>query len=144
MIVEKLQADLRAAIKGRDTVRTMTIRGVMAEVTRLEKELRRQPNDTEILQIVKRERARRDEAIGFARQAGRPELVAQYEQEAEVLDGYMPQQLGEAELAAAISAEMENGERRLGVIMKTLKERFGARLDGKTASEMVKRLLEQG
>jgi uncharacterized protein YqeY len=139
----RLQFDLQAAIKSRDTIRMMTIRGVLAEVTRLEKELRRPANEDEILQVVKREQSRREEALAFARQAGRAELVAQYEKEAQVLNGYMPAKLEPTELKAAILAEVERGERQLGAIMKALKARFGARLDGKSASEMVKQVLGQ-
>ncbi len=141
---ERLQGDLKISMKSGDTIRTMTIRGVLAEVTRLEKELRRPANETEVLQVIKRERSQRDEALSFARQAGRADLVSQYEKEAEVLDGYMPAKLDPTELKAAISAEVEKGELQLGSIMKALKARFGARLDGKTASEMVKQALGQG
>jgi uncharacterized protein YqeY len=141
---ERLQGDLKISMKSGDTIRTMTIRGVLAEVTRLEKELRRPANETEVLQVIKRERSQRDEALSFARQGGRADLVSQYEKEAEVLDGYMPAKLDPTELKAAISAEVEKGELQLGSIMKALKARFGARLDGKTASEMVKQALGQG
>jgi len=131
-------------MKAGDTIRTMTLRGILAEVTRLEKDLRRPANEAEVLQVIKRERSRRDEALAFARQAGREELVIQYEREAAVLDAYMPEKLDPSELKAAISAEVDKGERQLGNIMKVLKTRFGARLDGKTASEMVKQALGQG
>ncbi|MGH7836899.1 MAG: GatB/YqeY domain-containing protein, partial [Candidatus Binataceae bacterium] len=63
----RLQNDLKAAMKAGDKPRLMTIRGVLSEITRLEKDVRREANDAEIVQIVKRERARRDEALEFAR-----------------------------------------------------------------------------
>ena len=82
---QKLQEDLKASMKSGDRLRTMTLRGVLAEITRIEKDVRREANETEIVQIIKRERSRRDETLGFARQGGRADLVAQNEEEARVL-----------------------------------------------------------
>ncbi len=139
---EKLQSDLKSSMKAGDTIRTMTIRGVLAEVTRLDKELRRLANDDEILGVIKRERSRREESLSYARQANRPDLVAQYEAEAAVLDEYLPAKLEASELEAAIAEEINKGERQLGAIMKALKQRFGPRLDGKVASETARRMLQ--
>ena len=78
---------------------------MLAEITRVEKDVRREANETEIVQIIKRERARRDETLGFARQGGRADLVAQNEEEARVLDSYLPAALDENELRAAIAEQ---------------------------------------
>lgn len=135
---QKLQEDLKAAMKSGDKLRTMTLRGVLAEITRVEKDVRREANETEIIQIFKRERARRDETLGFARTGGRDDLVAQNEEEARVLDSYLPAALGEDELRAAIAEQIASGVNQIGPLMKALKDRFGAQLDGKIASQMVK------
>ena len=137
----KLQEDLKSAMKSGDKLRTMTLRGVLAEITRIEKDVRREANDTEIVQIIKRERARRDEALGFARQGGRTDLIAQNEEEARVLDSYLPASVDDKELRAAIDAQMAAGVNQIGPLMKALKDRFGAQLDGRVASQMVKEAL---
>ena len=67
---EKLQGDLKAAMKGGEKLRLMTVRGILSEVTRLEKDVCREANEDEIIQIIKRERARRDESLEFARRGG--------------------------------------------------------------------------
>ena len=54
-------------MKSGDKLRTMALRGVLSEISRLEKDVRREPNDAEILQIIKRERAKREESLEFAR-----------------------------------------------------------------------------
>jgi uncharacterized protein YqeY len=138
---ERLQSDLKAAMKARDSVRLMTIRGILAEITRVEKETRHEATDAEIVTVLKRERARRDEAIGFARQGNRQELVNQYEAEAKVLDGYIPAAAGEDEVRAAIDSQIKAGARQIGPIMKALRDQFGTRLDGKMASELIKSAL---
>jgi uncharacterized protein YqeY len=138
---QKLQGDLRVAMKAGEKLRTMTIRGILSEITRIEKDVCREANETEIVQVIKRERARRDEALEFARKGKREDLVAQYEGEAKILDGYLPSAVSEDEVKAAIARQIESGAVQMGPIMKALKEQFGARLDGKTASELVKQAL---
>ncbi len=137
----KLQEDLKASMKSGDKLRTMTLRGVLAEITRIEKDVRREVNETEIVQVVKRERARRDEALGFARRGGRTDLIAQNEEEARVLDSYLPASVGDKELRAAIDEQIAAGVNQIGPLMKALKDRFGAQLDGRVASQMVKEAL---
>lgn len=128
-------------MKARDTATVMTIRGVLTEITRLEKDVCRDANEAEIVQILKRERARREEALGFARQANRQDLIIQNEAEAKILDGYIPAGVGAGEIRAAIDAKVAAGVAQIGPLMKALKDEFGARLDGKLASELVKEAL---
>ncbi len=135
---EKLQGDLKVAIKAGDKLRLMTVRGILAEVTRLEKDVRRDANEAEIVQIIKRERARRDESLEFARRGKRFDLVTQYEAEAKILEGYLPAGVGEAELHAAVAEQVAAGVNQIGPIMKALRDQFGPRLDGKMASAAVK------
>lgn len=138
---EKLQDDLKLAMKARDKLRVMTLRGALTEITRLEKDVRRPATNDEIVQILKRERARRDEAIEFARKGARQDLVEQNQTEAQILDGYLPAALEPEEVKAAISAQIAAGSSQIGPIMKALREQFGARLDGRTASELIKQAL---
>ncbi len=137
----RFQDDLKTAMKARDTARVMTIRGVLTEITRLEKEVIREANENEIVQILKRERARREEALGFARQGNRPDLVTQNEAEARILDAYIPAGVGADEIRALIESKIAAGADQMGPLMKALKDEFGARLDGKLASELVREAL---
>jgi len=137
----RFQDDLKTAMKARDTARVMTIRGVLTEITRLEKEVCRPANEDEIVQILKRERARREEALGFARQGNRPDLIAQNEAEGRILDAYIPAGVGAEDIRAVIESKIAAGAGQIGPLMKALKDEFGARLDGKLASELVKEAL---
>ncbi|HUY28677.1 MAG TPA: GatB/YqeY domain-containing protein [Candidatus Binataceae bacterium] len=138
---QKLQEDLKAAMKSRDTRRMMAIRGLLSEITRLEKDVRRDATDDEIVALVKRERARRAEALEFAKQANRADLIEQNETEAKILAGYLPPELSAAEVGAALNEIIAGGATQMGAVMKALRERFGARLDGKLASDLVKQAL---
>lgn len=138
---ERLQDDLKSAMKARDQIRLMTIRGVLAEVTRTEKDTRHPATEAEVMAVLKRERARREEALGFARQGNRQDLIEQYEAEARVLDSYIPAAVDAEQVRSAIAEQMGAGQNQIGPIMKSLRERFGARLDNKLASDLIRSAL---
>jgi uncharacterized protein YqeY len=131
----RIQADLKAAMKSGDKLRMMALRGVLSEISRLEKDVRREPSDAEILQIIKRERAKREESLEFARKAARQDLIEQNETEAKVLESYLPATASADEVRAEIAAAMAA---QIGPVMKALRDKFGAGLDGKLASELAK------
>lgn len=128
-------------MKAGDKLRVMTLRGALTEITRLEKDVRRPANNDEIIQILKRERARRDETMEFARKGGRLDLLEQNQTEAQIIDGYLPAAPGSDEIKAAITAQIAAGASQIGPIMKVLRAQFGARLDGRMASELIKQAL---
>ncbi len=138
---QKFQEDLKVAMKAGDKLRTMTLRGVLAEITRVEKDVRREASEAEIVAVLKRERARREEMLEFARKGNRADLITQNEEEARILEGYIPAAIGEDELRAAIAEQIAAGVRQMGPLMKALKDRFGAQLDGRVASQIVKEAL---
>ncbi|MGH7906229.1 MAG: GatB/YqeY domain-containing protein [Candidatus Binataceae bacterium] len=140
---KRLQEDLKTAMKAGEAPRVMTIRGVLAEITRLEKDVRHDAADDEVVQIIKRERARREEALEFARKAGRADLIEQNEREAKILESYLPKPAGADEINAIIAEQIAAGAGQIGPIMKALRDRFGAALDGKLASGLVKQALEK-
>ena len=141
MVKQKLRDDLTAAMKAGDKPRMMTLRGVLSEITRIEKDVRREANEAEIVQVLKRERARRDEMLGFARKGGRQDLVDQNEAEVRILEDYLPAALSPDEVKAAIAAQISAGVTQMGPLMKALRDQFGASLDGKMASDLVKQAL---
>ncbi len=139
----KLQQELKGAMKSGDKLRTMVLRGVIAEVSRyeVEKDVRREADEAAVVQILKREKARREEALDFAKKGGRNDLIAQNEAEIKIIESYLPAALSPDEVRDAIKAEIAKGAAQIGPLMKALRERFGAQLDGKMASELVKQEL---
>jgi len=67
--------------------------------------------------------------------------VAQNETEAQILDGYLPAALSSDEVKAAIGVQIAAEATQIGQIMKVLREQYGAQLDGRVASELVKQAL---
>ena len=137
---EKLRNELTAAMKSGDKLRTMVLRGVLTEVSRfeVEKDVRREADEAAIVQILKREKARREETLIFARKGARQDLIDQNEAELKIIEGYLPAGVSVDELRAAIKDEIAGGANQIGPLMKALRDKFGARLDGRMASEMVK------
>src|ERR1700691_1912411 len=125
---DKMQNDLKAAMKSGDKLRMMALRGVLSEISRLEKDVRRDPNDAEILQIIKRERAKREETLEFARKAARQDLIDQNETEAKVLESYLPAATSADDVRAEIAAAIAAGATQMGPVMKALRDKCRAGL----------------
>lgn len=94
------------------------------------------------LVVLKRERKRRHESIAMYEQGGREDLAAQARYEEELLDAYLPAELGEEELAALVEAAVaETGAatpKEMGKVMSVLMPRVAGRADGKRLSELVR------
>jgi len=144
---QQLQADLNTAMKARDEVTVATIRMALTSVTNEEvagKEAR-ELSDDEVLKVLTREGKKRREAAEAFAAAGRDELAARERAEGEVIDRYLPTQLGDDELAelvaAAITEAGASGPRDMGAVMKIVVPKVAGRADGKRVSDEVRRRL---
>ena len=102
---DKLRADLTTAMKARDELRTATLRMVLTAVTAEEvagKEAR-ELSDDEVQAVLRREAKKRREAAEAFGSAGRTEQAEREQAEGEVLAGYLPSQLEDADLAAIVA-----------------------------------------
>jgi len=142
---EGLAKDLANAMKAREMERVYVLRGVITAVKNLKVEKRGQEvAEAELVQIVRKEIRKREEAEEFAAKAGRNDLLEQNRAERAMLEAYVPAQLDAAQLEAAIREAASRPEgRSLGGIMGSLRERFAGRYDGKQASELARRVLSE-
>jgi len=141
-----LQESLKRAMKNRDAVEVSILRGVIAAVKNARIE-RRLPPDAglgaaEIVQIVRRELKQREEAISFAEQGRRADLVEKNQTERDLLQRLLPAGVSTEDVAAAIARLYDSGANTIGALMAKLKEEFGARLDSRSASGQVKDFLQ--
>jgi len=147
MLKEKLEADLIAALKAHDEVRKRTLRMVLAAVTNEEKsgKSERELSDDEIVKVLAREAKKRREAAEAFEKGDRAALAAAEREEGVVLDGYLPQQLTDEELAgivgAAIAESGAEGPRAMGAVMKIVNPRVAGRAEGGRIAAEVKRQL---
>lgn len=141
----QLAEDLTRAMKARDMGRVYVLRGLLTAVKNLKVEKRgAAPTESELVQLVRREIRQREEAEGFARQAGRSDVVAQNEAERAMLEAFVPAQLDSVQLEQAIREIVSRADARsLGAVMGVLRERFAGRFDGRQASEIARRVLAE-
>jgi uncharacterized protein YqeY len=142
---ERLAQDLTAAMKARDAQRVSVLRGVVAAAKHVKVERRvPQLEEADIVQVMRRELRKRDEAEEYAVKAGRDDLVSQNRAERAILESYVPAPLGADELEQAIRGALAaGGARQIGAVMTVLRERFPGRVDGKAASELARKILAE-
>ncbi|MGP7998308.1 MAG: GatB/YqeY domain-containing protein [Streptosporangiaceae bacterium] len=144
---DQLRADLTAAMKARDGVRTRTLRSALTAVSTAEVAgaTSRQLSDDEVIKVLAREAKRRREAADAFAAAGRADQASAERAEGEVLDGYLPAQLSDGELAdivaAGISASAASGPRALGQVMKLVTPNIAGRAEGARVAAEVRRQL---
>ena len=144
---DRLTADLTAAIKGRDTLVTATLRMVLAAVRTEEVagKAARQLSDDEVLAVLTREAKKRREAAEAFTGGGRAELADRERAEGEVIDRYLPAQLGDDELSTLVGEALaETGAtevRQMGPAMKVATAKAGGRAAGGRIAAEVRRQL---
>ena len=147
---DRLQADLTTAIKQRDELSAATIRMVLTAITNEEvagKEAR-QLSDEDVVTVLGREAKKRRESAEAYDQAQRPELAQRERDELGVITGYLPEQLGEAELETIVAAAVAEvaatgvtGGQAMGAVMKVVQPQIKGKADGGTVSALVKKSL---
>lgn len=139
---ERIQGDLKGSLKAgaKDAVRTLR----MLESTLKNKqiELRRALDDAEVVQVIQSAVKQRRESITQYEKGGRPDLVAQETAELEVLQGYLPEPLTDAELEAVVSAAIAevgaSGPKDLGAVMKQVMAQAAGRVEGGRVNAVVR------
>ena len=144
---ERLDADLKDAMKSGDTTRKLAIRAVKTAITeaKVAGTEAKTVNDADVLAIItKQVKQRRDSIIEYNK-GGRPDLAVQEQAEIAVLEVYLPKQLSEAEIrerAKAVIAELGVTDMKgLGPVMKRLTPELRGIADGQIINRVVRELL---
>ncbi|HET8724243.1 MAG TPA: GatB/YqeY domain-containing protein [Anaeromyxobacteraceae bacterium] len=142
---ERLDEDLKTAMRAKDSLRMNTVRGLKSAVKYREIELMKPLDDAGILGVVGSEIKRRRDSVEQYRAANRPELAEKEEAEIRLLQDYLPQQLSAAELEAKVAEVVARvgaqGPKDMGAVMKALLPEVQGKADGKVVSELVKQRL---
>ena len=145
---EKFSSELKAAMKAGEKRRVGTIRMIMAALKDKEIEARGQGktvSDEDILALLQKMTKSRKESQEIYEKAGRLDLARQESEEIAIIQGFLPQQLSEAEVAQAIAAAIaETGAtsiKDMGKVVGALKGKYAGRMDFAKASALVKRML---
>jgi uncharacterized protein len=144
---DRLNADMRAAMKARDEVTTATLRMALAAVRTAEVsgKAARELSDDEVLGVLAKEAKKRREAAEAYDQGGRAELAERERAELEVLEQYLPSPLSDTELGdlvgQVLAAGGYAGMQAMGPAMKAVQQAVAGRAEGSRVAAEVKRRL---
>ena len=145
---QRVEADLKQAMKARDAERTSTLRMLLSELKNERIKLGHEVDEGEFLAVVQRGVKQRQDAVEQYRKGGREDLAGKEEREAVVLASYLPAQVSAGEVRAAVEelvrAEGLAGPGGIGKVMQTILPRFKGRFDGKALQQIAREVLGAG
>jgi len=147
-LVERLNQDLTAAMKARDAARTSTLRMAKAAIMNKEIDKKGALDDGEAIKLLQGLVKQREDAADQYQKASRPELAEKEQAEIVILKSYLPAEVTDAEVAAAVDkAVSETGASSLKDMGKAMKAALaalaasGKAVDGRRVNEAVKKKL---
>ena len=139
---DRVTEDMKAAMRAKDAARLSAVRLLLAAMKQKEVDERVVLTDADVLGIIDKMVKQRRESIAQYEKAARQDLVDQEKFEIGVLSAYLPQQLGEAEVAQAVAAAVAEsgaaGVKDMGKVMALLRPRLAGRADMGKVSALVK------
>lgn len=147
MLHEELTTALRAALRGRDALRVSVLRMLSAAIHNREIERRATPGDAslsheDIIQVIRAELKKRQEAAEHFTRGGRPELARREDEEAAILRAFLPPELSDAELEAIIAEGTAalgiSSAKEFGKLMGWVMGRVGGRAAGERVGALIR------
>ncbi len=126
----RLQGDLNTARKAQDKAATLLLGTVLSEIKNKKIELRREPTDDDVVDVLRKAVKRRRESIEAYTNAGRQDLADKESGEAEALGKYLPAQVSDDELRAAVQAAIAGGAANIGAVMGKVMAQYKGRAEG--------------
>lgn len=140
---KRMRADMAEARRARDHARTLVLSTTLADVRNMEIEKGRRLELGETTAMVAKAVKQRRDAAEQMRAAGRDELARKEDEQASVLQAYLPQELTPAEVRRLAREIMAEGATHLGAVMGRLMPQVRGRFDGKAAADIAKEELGQ-
>jgi hypothetical protein len=141
-----IEEALKKAIREKNETAKDALRMLLTSLKVKEKEIRRQPNETEIHQVISSLVKQRQDSIEQFRGGGRADLAVKEEDEIRVLQDFLPPQLSIEELekmvVEAVSQTGAASIKDMGRVMKILMPKVAGKADGKMVNDLVRRRLE--
>jgi len=142
---QRVESDLKAAMKAGEKERLSTLRMLLTEVKNEKIRRGSEVDDASFVAVVRKAIKQREEAAAQYRTGNRPELAAKEEAEAKTLTAYLPAQADEGQIRAAIEEMVASrglsGPAAIGPIMKEMLARFGTAADGATINRLAREAL---
>ncbi|OWZ83055.1 GatB/YqeY domain-containing protein [Natranaerobius trueperi] len=145
-IAQRLQQDMKEAMKKKDKFRLSVIRMIRSELQNQEINNSEVLSEEDIIEILIKERKKRSDSLKEYQQAGKEDTVRDLEKEIDILDEYLPEQLSDEELESIIKDAIDKvgakSLKEMGQVMKVVMPNVKGRADGKRVNNLVKQLLE--
>jgi uncharacterized protein YqeY len=142
-LLERLQGDLTAARKAQDKPLTLLLGTLLADVRNREIELRREPTDEDVVDVLRRGVKKRRESLEIYEKAGRTDLAASERAEVQMLERYLPAQVSDDEIRAAVRSAIEGGAVNVGAVMGKVMPQFKGRAEGGAINAIVREELSR-
>ena len=144
-LLARLQGDLNSASTSQDKAGTLLLGTVLSEIKNKKIELRRDPTDADVIDVLRKSIKKRRESIELYQKGNRPELAEKESSEAAALEKYLPAQVGDDELRAAVRAAIAGGATQIGAVMGKVLPQFKGRAEGGTINAIAREeLAKQG
>jgi hypothetical protein len=144
---EQLMQDYKDAMKNADTVKKNTVNMVRAAIKQHEVDQRvTLEDDADIVKIIKKQVKMRADALEDFVKAGRDDMLEGYKKEIEILQSYLPEEMGEEEIKAKVAEiadklGIEKSMKSMGILMKSVMAELKDKADGSAVNKAVKEFL---
>jgi uncharacterized protein YqeY len=142
-LLARLQGDLNSSRKAQDKPATLLLGTVLSEVKNRRIELRRDPVDTDVVEVLRKAIKKRRESIEMYDKAGRADLADKERSEAAALEKYLPPAISDEEIRAAVRAAIEGGAANIGALMGKVLPQFKGRAEGGTINAIAREELSK-
>lgn len=143
MMKDDLKTAMKEAMKAKEKVRLDTIRSLLSAIQyeEMQKGVEDLADDA-VIGVLQREQKKRVEEMEFAEKANRNDLKEKLHIELSCIEGFLPKQLSAEELEKiVVDLKASNPSINMGMIMKSLQEKYAGQYNGKLASEVVRKAL---
>lgn len=145
MLINTIRDDIKVAMKNKETERRDALRLLNSALKQVEIDQRKELSDDDVIALISKQIKQRNDAIEQYESAGRDELAQKERNEIAFYEAYMPKQLSDDELTAAlqtiISEVGATSMKEMGKVMGAAKAKIGSQADGKRINSCVKSLL---
>ena len=142
-LLARLQQDLNTARKAGDKAAVTVLGTTIADVKNREIELRRDAVDEEVVEVLRKSIKRRREAIDLYVSAKRDDLAGTERAEMTTLERYLPAQVADEEIRAAVLGAIEGGAANIGAVMGRVVPQFKGRAEGSTINRVAREELSR-
>ena len=142
-LLARLQGDLNTARKSQDKPGTLLLSTVLSEIKNKKIELKREPADAEVIDVLRKSIKRRRESVEMYTKGGRKDLADKETAEGAALEKYLPPQVSDDELRVAVKAAIAGGATQIGAVMGKVLPQFKGRADGSAINAIAREELSK-